>query len=184
LQGKLFQVILAVQFIGNTILHRGDLVVVNLGPASGDSFARDEVVSELLNQITDRLGGIVVLSAGNTLAPLEQTLTTNSVIVGGVQNNYAPSSRYGSLVTCYQVVPFDLPDLLPQETFDRSSAATAYTAGMVLMMLNYAKSKGLTLTGQQVVGLLKANSDTIQVLSTQGKIPHWGKLRPAIDALV
>ncbi len=174
-------------------LKAGDLVVINIGTAGDggqESFARDTLVAQVLRDITDKLGGIVVISAGNTVQLLRPTLVPTGVIVGGVLADRTPQSRFGPSVTCYGVVPYNLPGLLPEQipvSFDRSSAATAYTAGMVLMMLNYAQSKGLTLTGGQVVDLLKNNGQKTQdgqsVLGALGSLPDWDALRPAIDLL-
>lgn len=173
-------------------LQAGDLVIINIGADSGgDSFARDSLIAILLESITNSQHGIVVISAGNLPQPLLPTLTSNVVVVGGVSSDGQPQSRFGDFITCYGVVPYNLPDLPPSYTisvpFDLSSAATAYIGGMVLMMLNYARSKGVILTSKQVVGLLKANGNSFQVLLdsgiTLGNLPDWSKLRPAIDVV-
>lgn len=183
---NLFEALMSVQ----VYLNPGDLVVINVGSDGGlDSFADDLLIARQLRQITDLERSIIVIAAGNTVDKLAPTLAPDVVVVGGVDENGVAQSRYGQYVTCYGVVPYDLPGY-PGATFGRSSAATAYTAGMVLMMLNYARSNGLTLTSKQVANLLKANGTHFQVVSTdgtspaEGDVPDWNKLRPAIDVLV
>lgn len=176
------------------LMKKGDLVVINLGSDDGhDSFAADQLISELLEYITGRLGGIAVISAGNLTKSLDSTLTFDAIVVGAVNTNGVASSRFGSSVTCYGVVPYPLPDLkgYPNPViFNHSSAATAYIAGLVLMMLNYARAQGMQLISKQVVALLKANSSVFDILSNTGKIVAIGnladlpKIRRGIDVLV
>lgn len=172
------------------LMSPGDLIVINLGADGGStSFAVDELVGSLLADITDRIGGVVVISAGNnSQKPLDPTLTPNVVVVGGVSVDGTPDSRFGPFITCYGVVPFNLPAYPVAVSFGHSSAATAYTAGMVLMMLAYATSKGRTLTGAEVVRVLRTNGLKTEagqsVLGDLGALPNWDKLQTAINALV
>ena len=170
----------------------GDLVVINVGPNhAGNSFVCDSLIGSDLSGITDNLQGIVVISAGNDKETrLSASLTPNAVVVGAVDTDGTSKSRYGPNVTCYGVTPYDLADYPVSVPFENSSAATAYTAGMVLMMLNYATSTGRILTGKQVIDTLKASSQSFNVLSasnevldTGGLLPQWDNLRTAIDAL-
>lgn len=186
-----------------TVLKPGDVVVINIAfnLNARDSFASDSLIAKLLQEITDPvptgLGGIVVIAAADAssqllpppilppgLLPLS---LANVVIVGGVSEDGESRSRYGGATTCYGVVPYMLPGT--SVPFHSSSAATAYTAGMVLMMLNYAKEKGHILTGEQVVGLLKNTGDSFPILATSGQpldtgiSPNWTKLKLALDGL-
>ena len=168
----------------------GDLVVINVGfNNASDSFASDPYVCLLLNNMM-KLGAIIVLTAGNTTDSLESSSTTYAIVVGAIDANGNVQSRYGKYVTCYGVTPYNLPGLSGYTvSFDRSSAATAYTAGMVLMMLNYAKSTGRTPTSKQIVDILKNNGTEFKLLADPdsglgiGILPDWGKLQTAIDNL-
>ncbi len=170
----------------------GDLVVINAGPG-GNSFVCDELIGPLLGKIVVNFGGIIVIAAGNDKDTLLSTsLAPQAVVVGAVDTNGKSQSRYGPDVTCYGVTPYNLPNYDKPVEFQNSSAATAYTAGMVLMMLNYAKSKGRILTSREVGNILQRCSESFDILDSNGKalengfglLPNWKKLRPAINELI
>lgn len=165
---------------------QGDLVIINVGSDGGrESFARDPLVAILLNSLTDALGVIVIISAGNAPRPLQKVLSPNVIVVGGVSADGKIQSQFSSEVSCYGVVPYQLPGT--NVPFGHSSAATAYVGGLVAMLLNYAKSKGFTLMSKHVVGILKGSGNQFDVLSDQGLepgvLPVWPAVQIAIDKL-
>lgn len=177
----------------------GDLVVINVQPFSNDSFANDELTVYHLQTIVEKLGGIVVISSGNADGEMADeligtppfpmsTLTPGVIIVGGVDNVGVPLSQYGERITCYSVVPYKLPNYPVDVLFGGSSAATAYIGGMVMILLNYANSKGHVITGKDVVNLLKTNGQLFNVVTNDGTnvsgmVPTWPALRQAVDKL-
>lgn len=171
------------------MLKKGDVVVINLAPENAqDSFSTDPLIKQLLTNIINKLDGIVIVAAGNSVTKTNASIAPGLVVAGGISVEGLPQSRYGTAVTCYGVVPYNFPDYpvstgITLASFGRSSAATAYMAGVAMVLQNYARSKNISLTPFDVVKLLSSEATQRAYNGATMCVPDWGKLRAAINLM-
>lgn len=168
----------------------GSVIMINLSPVDGDSVLADKYIGQQLVKLTGR-GCVVIVSAGNKpqLLPVARIPAGNQVVVVGgysAQSN-TPESTYGPGVTSYMPVPISLTRYDVSMNYGQSSAATAQMAGVVLLMQNYARSRGRFLTPSEVKSLLSTRGKPIAIQQNGQTVnsftPIWSALKAGLDTI-
>ncbi|GAB3997284.1 hypothetical protein GCM10028807_42070 [Spirosoma daeguense] len=153
------------------MLNTGDVVVINAAPTNAEESFFDDGLIRLLLKAIVRLGGVVVLAAGNGNKPINSPKPSEGIVlVGGVDTTGKPQSNYGKAITCYGIVPYMLANKI---IFGHSSAATAYIGGFVMMILNYARFNNITLMAADIPILLQKGSMYMPSQELRMVVPDW-----------
>ncbi|GEM_PF-5485524 len=180
--GNIAEAIEAIRFYAPT---RGSVVMINVS-VSGQSVLADEHIAKQLTRL-GRDGCVVIVSAGNTINLLNTSSVGIIVAAGytlseeGTADTF-PNSAFGPNITCY------LPGKIQTSVgeFLRSSAAAAQLTGVVLVMQNYARSKGRFLRAGELKKMFRTTGKLLHIKTPEGptlpgRSPNWISLSTAID---
>ncbi len=155
-----------------------------------------DLAAYCITQHLENKGVLVLFSAGGSKSPesnqnldsVFSQLASNyppiswpGIIVGGVDSQKTKfESNYGSVVTCFAPPPADFP------SFDESSGATAYVAGLVIRAQQYVHSQGRLFLKPAEIKRLLATCGPIVSIQPVGPVclPDWPSLKIAINQLI